>query len=112
VKIIPRPGTNRLVSTNAGGIAVNATAEANSIQNCTISGTQDDCISGNSPAVGYLVGPQPPQLTCVLAQPNSQFVKVGSQVYFVDPVTGGPITDPASRRVIICTIAALESSGI
>jgi hypothetical protein len=111
VKIIPRPGTNRLVSTNAGGIAVNATAEANSIQNCTISGTQDDCISGNSPAVGYVVGPiLPPQLTCVLAEPNSQFVKVGSQVYFVDPFTGGPITD-SSKRVTICTIAALESSG-
>jgi len=112
VKVIPRRGTNRLVSTNAGGIAVNQTAEANSIQNCTISGTQDDCISGNSPAVGYLVTPTtPPQLTCLLAQPNTQLVSVGSQVYFVDPVRGAPITDPASGQTAICTIASLVSSG-
>jgi hypothetical protein len=112
VKVIPRPRTNRLVSTNAGGIAVNQTAEANSIQDCTISGTQDDCISGNSPAVGYAVGPiLPPQLTCVLAQPNSQLVSVGSQVYFVDPVTGALITDPVSGQTAICTIASLQPSG-
>jgi hypothetical protein len=112
VNVIPHPGTNRLVSTNAGGIAVNQTAEANTIQNCTISGTQDDCISGNSPAVGYLVTPTaPPQLTCLLAQPNAQLVSVGSQVYFVDPVTGAPITDPASGQTAICTIASLVSSG-
>jgi hypothetical protein len=91
---------------------VNQTAEANSIQNCTISGTQDDCISGNSPAVGYLVTPTtPPELTCLLAQPNTQLVSVGSQVYFVDPVTGAPVTDPASGQTAICTIASLVSSG-
>ena len=36
VSIVPRPGTNRLVSTNAGGIAVNQTAANNTILNCTI----------------------------------------------------------------------------
>jgi hypothetical protein len=112
VKVIPRPRTNRLVSTNAGGIAVNQTGEANRIQNCTISGTQDDCISGNSPAVGYLAAPiLPPQSTCVLAQPNSQLVSVGSQVYFVDPLTGAPIINLVSGQTAIFTIASLQPSG-
>jgi hypothetical protein len=108
VKIIPRPNTNRLVSTNAGGIAVNSTAQDNIIRNCTISGTQDDCISGNAPAVGYVDSIQPPS-TCVLAEPNQQVVSVGCKVYFVDPFTGGRLVDPAGQP-IVCKIAQLQYS--
>jgi hypothetical protein len=109
VQIIRRPHTNRLVSTNAGGIAVNQTAESNIIQNCTISGTQDDCISGNAAAVGYVQNVEAPS-TCILAQPNSQLVSVGSQVYFVDPSKGDALTDP-SGLLAVFTIASLQPTG-
>jgi len=69
VKIIPRPLTNRLVSTNAGGIAVNSTAQDNIVRKCTISGTQDDCISGNSPAAGSVAFANPVSTTVLLTQP-------------------------------------------
>ncbi|HYZ73670.1 MAG TPA: right-handed parallel beta-helix repeat-containing protein, partial [Chthoniobacterales bacterium] len=100
VKIIPRPETSRLVSTNAGGIAVNQTGGNNTIQNCRISGTQDDCISGNSAA-----------LNCVLVQPNIYLVVPGTTVYFVGPLTVAPVTDPASREPIVCTPRQAVTSG-
>jgi hypothetical protein len=116
VKVIPRPHTNRLVSTNAGGIAVNSTAQDNVIRNCTISGTQDDCISGNAPAIGYLQSIEMPS-TCVLLDPNIQLFTQGlvqdgsSQIYFVDPVTGAPLTD-GSGHTIILTIQSHQYSVI
>lgn len=116
VKVIPRPHTNRLVSTDAGGIAVNSTAQDNIIQNCTISGTQDDCISGNAPAIGYIQIIEVPS-TCVLLDPNIQLFEQGlvqdgsSQVYFVDPVTGAPVID-GSGHTIICTIQSHQYSVI
>jgi hypothetical protein len=111
VKVIPRPHTNRLVSTNAGGIAVNSTAQNNVIRNCTISGTQDDCISGNSPAVGYVLSIGPSPSTLVLAEPNPEFISNGCQVYFVDPATGGFVVDPSSGETIICTVSSSTVSG-
>jgi hypothetical protein len=110
VKIIPRPHTNRLVSTNAGGIAVNSTAQNNVILNCTISGTQDDCISGNSPAVGDVQSITQPS-TLVLTEPNPEFISTGCQVYFVDPVTGGFVVDPSSGQTIICTVSSSTVIG-
>ena len=111
VSIVPRPGTNRLVSTNAGGIAVNQTAANNTIENCLIEGTQDDSISGNAPALGYaefsvLMGSR--MLT--LAQPTS-LVKPGVKVYFVDPVTMTVVRDPKSLRKAVRKIETVASSG-
>jgi Right handed beta helix region len=111
VKIIPRPLTNRLVSTNAGGIAVNSTAQDNVVRKCTISGTQDDCISGNSPAVGSVVSLDPTSLTVVLAQPNQEFIPDGNQVYFVNPLTGGIVVDPSSGQTIVCTVSSSSVTG-
>jgi parallel beta-helix repeat protein len=109
VSIVPRPGTNRLVSTNAGGIAVNQTAANNTILNCTIVGTQDDSISGNSAALGYsqqevLVGP-----TLVLAQPLTSLVTPCTKVYFVDPKTVTPIHDLLSLKLAIRTIESVAT---
>jgi hypothetical protein len=93
VSVMPPPATNRMVSTNAGGIAVNETAWNNSIVNCNISRTQDDSISGNSNALGTV-----PQ-----SQPNSTLLQIsivaipsifntpnplnGMEVMFVDPLS-------------------------
>jgi Right handed beta helix region len=111
VSIVPRPGTNRLVSTNAGGIAVNQTAANNTIENCLIEGTQDDSISGNSPALGYaefsvLMGSN----SLTLTQPTP-LVKPGIKVYFVDPITMIAVRDPISLRKAVFKIENVASAG-
>jgi hypothetical protein len=91
VSIVPFPGTNRLVSTNAGGIAINETASNNTIENCTITGTQDDSISGNSGALGAVVAINGSMLKIEpIAIPSIFKVKNplnGKNVYFIDPVS-------------------------
>jgi hypothetical protein len=91
VSIVPFPGTNRLVSTNAGGIAINETASNNTIENCTITGTQDDSISGNSSALGRVVAQIGSTLTIEpIAIPTIFQVTNplnGMNVYFIDPVS-------------------------
>ena len=111
VSIVPRPGTNRLVSTNAGGIAINQTAANNTIENCTIAGTQDDSISGNSPALGYaefsvLMGSK----NLTLTQATS-LVKPGIKVYFVDPITMTAVRDPSSLKRAVRKIETVASSS-
>jgi hypothetical protein len=91
VSIVPFPGTNRLVSTNAGGIAINETAWNNTIESCTITGTQDDSISGNSSALGTVVAQNGSTLTIEpIAIPtifNVTNPLNGMNVYFIDPVS-------------------------
>jgi hypothetical protein len=92
VSIMPPPATNRLVSTNAGGIAINETAGNNSIVNCNISRTQDDSISGNANALGIVKSHSGTSLTVsVVAIPTVFPPKTnpldGMGVTFVDPST-------------------------
>jgi hypothetical protein len=96
VSVMPPRGTNRLVSTNAGGIAINETAWNNSIVNCKISGTQDDSISGNSNALGT-----------VQSQPSStslqvSIVDIPSIFNTANPLNGMEVTfvDPLSASVL------------
>jgi len=93
VSIEPPPATNRLVSTNAGGIAVNETAWNNSIANCKIYGTQDDSISGNSFALGTVQKELSSSSLCVSIVVIPTFASIlktpnplnGMEVTFVDP---------------------------
>jgi Right handed beta helix region len=93
VSIEPPPATNRLVSTNAGGIAVNETAWNNSIANCKIYGTQDDLISGNSFALGTVQKELSSSSLCVSIVVIPTFASIlktpnplnGMEVTFVDP---------------------------
>jgi Right handed beta helix region len=92
VSIMPPPATNRLVSTNAGGIAINETAGNNSIVNCNISRTQDDSISGNANALGIVQKYSGTSLSVsVVAIPTIFPPKTnpldGMGVTFVDPST-------------------------
>jgi hypothetical protein len=92
VSIMPPPATNRLVSTNAGGIAINETASNNSIVNCNISRTQDDSISGNVDALGTVQKVSGTSLqVSVVAIPTIFPPKTnpldGMDVMFVDPLT-------------------------
>jgi Right handed beta helix region len=93
VSIEPPPATNRLVSTNAGGIAVNETAWNNSIANCKIYGTQDDSISGNSNTLGTVQKELSSSSLCVSIVVIPTFASIlktpnplnGMEVMFVDP---------------------------
>jgi hypothetical protein len=93
VSIEPPRATNRLVSTNAGGIAVNETAWNNSIVNCKISRTQDDSISGNSTALGTVQKELSSSSLCVSIVVIPTFASIlktpnplnGMEVTFVDP---------------------------
>lgn len=91
VFVEPPPRTNRLVSTNAGGIAVNETAWNNSIVNCKISRTQDDSISGNSNALGTVNKQSITSLELSVVDIPSIFNTDnplnGMNVTFVDPST-------------------------
>ena len=110
VSIVPRPETNRLVSTNAGGIALNQTAANNTIENCLIEGTQDDSISGNAPALGYAEFPVLSTNILALTQATS-LVKPDIRVYFVDPVTMTAVRDPSSLRKAVRKIKAVAAPG-
>jgi hypothetical protein len=91
VSIMPPPATNRQVSTNAGGIAVNETAWNNSIVNCNISRTQDDSISGNLNALGTVNKQSITSLELSVVDIPSIFSTDnplnGMNVTFVDPST-------------------------
>jgi hypothetical protein len=110
VSVMPPPATNRLVSTNAGGIAVNETAWNNSIVNCKISRTQDDSISGNSNALGT-----------VQKQNNSTSLQVSSVVIptififpnTINPLNGMEVTfvDPSLESVAGSATIATSTPG-
>ena len=110
VSIVPRPETNRLVSTNAGGIALNQTAANNTIENCLIAGTQDDSISGNAPALGYAEFPVLSTKILALTQATS-LVKPDIKVYFVDPITMTAVRDPSSLRKAVRKIKTVATPG-
>jgi parallel beta helix pectate lyase-like protein len=110
VSIVPRPETNRLVSTNAGGIALNQTAANNTIENCLIEGTQDDSISGNAPALGYAEFPVLSTNLLALTQATS-LVEPDIKVYFVDPITMTAVRDPSSLRKAVRKIKTVAAPG-
>ena len=92
VHVVPRPGTNRLVNTAAGGLQLNDVGSSNEVRFSEIVGAQDDSIAGNSSALGLVVGIQDNSVTFQKNLPSS----LPAQVFFVDgttalPVGGGPI---------------------
>jgi Right handed beta helix region len=107
VSIEPPPATNRLVSTDAGGIAVNETAWNNSIVNCKISRTQDDSISGNSTALGTV------QLQNNSTSLQLSIVVIPSIFNTPNPLNGMEVTfvDPSSESVVGSATIANNAPG-
>lgn len=54
VSVMARPGTDRLISTNADGLHLSFTLANNSIRNCYVSRTMDDGIAINSPFLAFV----------------------------------------------------------
>ncbi|MDP8978954.1 MAG: hypothetical protein M3O35_00025 [Acidobacteriota bacterium] len=96
VQVIPRPGTDRLVSTNADGISAFQLGRNLSIRRSRVRRTGDDGMSPNSQ-----------QLAIVTGQPDSRHVSVnrsafltfpdGLAVQFIDNHTGIPLFTGAIR---------------
>ena len=89
VQIIPRPGTDRLVSTNADGISLIQLGENNIIRRCRVKRTADDGMSPNSQELAVVTGQTGARQVMVNRSAYSNFAN-GLQVQFIDNKTGFP----------------------
>jgi uncharacterized protein (TIGR03437 family) len=89
VQIIPRPGTDRLVSTNADGISLIQLGQNNVIRRCRVKRTGDDGLSPNSQELAVVTGQTGARQVMVTRSAYSTFAN-GLQVQFIDNTTGFP----------------------
>ena len=86
VRVIPRPGTDRLISSNADGIHISYALVNNQIRNCFVSRTLDDGITLNSPFLGFVKQQAGTRQVRVDRRYQSEFQN-GLYVQFVNPAT-------------------------
>jgi uncharacterized protein (TIGR03437 family) len=89
VQVIPRPGTDRLVSTNADGISLIQLGQNNVIRRCRVKRTGDDGLSPNSQQLAVVTGQTGARQVMVTRSAYSIFPN-GLQVQFIDNATGFP----------------------
>jgi hypothetical protein len=86
VRVIPRPGTDHLISTNADGIQLSFVQANNTVESCHVSHTLDDGIALNSPFIAFVTSVTG---TRVLTTRNFQAsIPNGAAVAFINPATG------------------------
>ncbi len=90
VRVLPRPGTNRLISTNADGIQLSYIQANNQVLNCFVSRTMDDGISLNSPFLAFVSSVTGSRSMQVARNFQTQ-VPNGTAVSLVNPNTGQTI---------------------
>jgi uncharacterized protein (TIGR03437 family) len=90
VQVIPRPGTDRLVSTNADGISSVQLGQNLVIRGSRIKRTADDGISPNSQELAVVTG-QPAANQVTVNRSAYQTFPNGLQVQFIDNKTGFPL---------------------
>jgi len=89
VQVIPRPGTDRLMSTNADGISAVQLGQNLTIRRCRIRRTGDDGISPNSQQLAVVTGQTGTRTVKVNRSAFSNFPD-GLPVQFIDNKTGFP----------------------
>ena len=93
VRVLPRPGTDRLISTNADGIHLSYIQGNNRVHSNFITRTLDDAIALNSPYVAFV--DRPTSARSVSVNRNFQTrVPNGTMLAFINPNTGetvGPL---------------------
>jgi hypothetical protein len=87
VRVMPRPGTDRLISTNADGIQLSYIQANNQVLNCYIDRTMDDGISLNSPFLAF-VSSVTGSRSMVVARNFQTQVPNGTAVSLLNPNTG------------------------
>lgn len=90
VVVEPRPGTPRVVSSNADGLGFQQAGEQNRVRDSSIRRPQDDGISANTLALALVKEQPAPQ--AVLVARRLPFGS-GIPVYFVDPSTALPVAN-------------------
>jgi parallel beta-helix repeat protein len=87
VRVIPRPGTDRLISTNADGIHLSNARGQNVVRRSEVRGSGDDGIAVNS---GYMAYIDHADSTSVVAQASwkAQALRTGTNLSFVSAATG------------------------
>ena len=90
VRVLPRPGTGRLISTNADGIHFSYVQSNNRIRSCYVSRTMDDAITMNSPFIAF-VDKVARTRTLNIIRNNQVRVPNGTPVAFINPNTGETI---------------------
>src|SRR5215831_15399806 len=89
VQVIPRPGTTRLMSTNADGISAVQLGQNLTIRRCRVKRTGDDGMSPNSQSLALVTG-QPGARQVAVTRSAVSIFPDGLQVQFIDNKTGMP----------------------
>jgi hypothetical protein len=87
VRVMPRPGTDRLISSNADGIHLSYIQSGNRVRSCYVNRTMDDGIALNSPFLAF-VSQATGSRTLSATEYNQSSVPNGTLVAFVNPNTG------------------------
>jgi len=87
VQVIPRPGTGRLISSNADGIHLSYALANNTVRFSSVDSTGDDGIAINSPFLAFVTS-QSGARTIVATRNYSSIFPNGLLVSFVDPSSG------------------------
>lgn len=86
VEIIPRPGTTRLISTNADGIHGTFAGPNNSIANSIVKRTGDDALAYDAPWVAT-ISANPSGSNITVQRYSTVALPIGASLSFVDPNT-------------------------
>jgi hypothetical protein len=109
VRVMPRPGTDRLIGANADGIHLSYALANNIVANCYVSRSIDDAIAINSPFLAFVSQQTGARQLRLLRNFNSIFPN-GLAVSFVSTLTAGmlpgghilsqepPYTDPPTQN--------------
>ncbi len=115
VRVMPRPGTDRLISSNADGIHLSYALANNLITGCYVSRTIDDGIAINSPFLAFVTQQSGARQVRLTRNFNSIFAN-GLAVSFVSTVTAAmlpavrilsqdpPYADPPSQNSSTITV--------
>jgi len=90
VRVLPRPGTDRLISTNADGIHLSYIQNNNSVQLCYVALTMDDGIALNSPFLAFVSSASGARSLRVTRNFSTQ-IPNGTAVSLLNPATGQTI---------------------
>jgi hypothetical protein len=90
VGVLPRPGTDRLISTNADGIHMSYLQTNNMVQRCYVSRTMDDGMALNSPFLAFVNSVTGLPSVRVTRNFSTQ-IPDGTAVSFLNPSTGQTI---------------------
>lgn len=93
VRVMPRPGTDRLISTNADGIHMSYLQSNNRVRSCYINRTMDDGIALNSmflAVISKVTGSR----TMTATRYDQTAVPNGTLVTFLNPATGQTYGSP------------------